>query len=336
MSDTIVVDETPNNSKYFCHSCSSSFCSANFECPNCQSGFIEEIVENVNDTEQESDNPQILRVLHDLTRINPVLSQSGNNSSPYYRIANEILTPIIMGASGSRPDGDLNREFYRNVIDSADGGRHQSQRRLGPVNFENILQEILVLISDGANPSDNAATPMFFLGNPGDYAWGREGLDSIVTQLLNQMDNAGPPPLEKEKIAEIPKVEVTLHQVEKEKLQCSVCWDDFKLNETVRKLPCTHIFHECCIIPWLELHGTCPICRKSLNSEHLEGNAMTLTNEQAQVNNLETDIANYYHTANSFNVGVGNEEEDNDGSNNIRNTRNSRRHDDGNIDFDFD
>lgn len=30
-----------------------------------------------------------------------------------------------------------------------------------------------------------------FLGNPGDYAWGREGLDAIVTQLLNQMDGTG-------------------------------------------------------------------------------------------------------------------------------------------------
>lgn len=96
-----------------------------------------------------------------------------------------------MGASGSRLGGDLNREFYSNTNDLADGGRRQSQRRLGPVNFENILQEILVLISDGASSSENVATPMFFLGNPGDYAWGREGLDSIVTQLLNQMDNAG-------------------------------------------------------------------------------------------------------------------------------------------------
>lgn len=119
------------------------------------------------------------------------MSQSRNNSSPYFRIANDILTPIIMGASGSRHSGDLNREFYSNANDLADGGRRQSQRRLGPVNFENILQEILVLISDGASSSENAATPMFFLGNPGDYAWGREGLDSIVTQLLNQMDNAG-------------------------------------------------------------------------------------------------------------------------------------------------
>lgn len=32
---------------------------------------------------------------------------------------------------------------------------------------------------------------MVFMGNPNDYAWGREGLDTIVTQLLNQMDNSG-------------------------------------------------------------------------------------------------------------------------------------------------
>ena len=32
---------------------------------------------------------------------------------------------------------------------------------------------------------------MVFMGNPNDYAWGREGLDTIVSQLLNQMDNSG-------------------------------------------------------------------------------------------------------------------------------------------------
>ena len=45
-------------------------------------------------------------------------------------------------------------------------------------------------------------------------------------------------------------------------LQCSVCWDDFKLDEDVRQLKCEHIFHENCIIPWLELHNTCPVCRQ--------------------------------------------------------------------------
>lgn len=132
-------------------------------------------------------------------------------------------------------------------------------------NLDNILREILILVADGAN-GGVGGTPMFFMGNPGDYAWGREGLDTIVTQLLNQMDNTGPPPLEKEKIAEIPKVTISAEQVEM-KLQCSVCWEDFQINEVVRKLTCAHVYHESCIIPWLELHGTCPICRKSLAPE---------------------------------------------------------------------
>ena len=45
-------------------------------------------------------------------------------------------------------------------------------------------------------------------GNPGDYAWGRGGLDTIVTQLLNQLDGAGPPPLKTEYIQQIPEVKI--------------------------------------------------------------------------------------------------------------------------------
>lgn len=32
-----------------------------------------------------------------------------------------------------------------------------------------------------------------------------------------------------------------------------------------------HIFHENCIIPWLELHGTCPICRDTFTGPQAEG-----------------------------------------------------------------
>ena len=47
-------------------------------------------------------------------------------------------------------------------------------------------------------------------------------------------------------------------------MQCSVCWEDFKLAEPVRKLVCEHLYHTQCIVPWLQLHGTCPNCRKAL------------------------------------------------------------------------
>lgn len=40
------------------------------------------------------------------------------------------------------------------------------------------------------NEIKNCNVWVSFVSVKGDYAWGREGLDSIVTQLLNQMDNA--------------------------------------------------------------------------------------------------------------------------------------------------
>ena len=59
------------------------------------------------------------------------------------------------------------------------------------------------------------------------------------------------------------------------KIQCSVCWDDFKLDEDVRQLKCEHIFHQDCIIPWLELHNTCPVCRKEQENVPPDGESDT-------------------------------------------------------------
>lgn len=98
-------------------------------------------------------------------------------------------------------------------------------------DFDSIVQDFIVSLAGGAGQ------PMYIMGNPGDYVYSRDSLDTIVTQLLNQMDGTGPPPLTKDKIAEIPKVAVTEEQVNS-KLQCSICWEDFQLTETVRRLPC--------------------------------------------------------------------------------------------------
>jgi len=35
--------------------------------------------------------------------------------------------------------------------------------------------------------------------------------------------------------------------------QCSVCMEDFHLDDVVRSLPCQHLFHTDCINPWLHL-----------------------------------------------------------------------------------
>ena len=63
------------------------------------------------------------------------------------------------------------------------------------------------LFQIAAGPGGGGGIPMMPLyGNPGDYAWGRGGFDSIVTQLLNQMDGTGPPPMSENNIKSIPTV----------------------------------------------------------------------------------------------------------------------------------
>ncbi|XP_021935057.1 E3 ubiquitin-protein ligase RNF126 isoform X3 [Zootermopsis nevadensis] len=260
--------------RFFCHKCSVEIPRVlpDYTCPNCYSGFIEEL-EAPPDLTDDSDTE-----MEDVAPIE-LLNQ---------RLGDE-LNEILLGVSGGNDERRVLRGRDRDGSDSRRPGRYGSiiprqrimrnscvsrvprGRQMAPI--ENLIQDFLVNLTGvgwgalGGARAGNA--PVFFLGNPGDYAWGREGLDAIVTQLLNQMDGTGPPPLAKDKIKEIPVVVITQDQVGKS-LQCSVCWEDFRLDEPVRKLPCEHVYHENCIIPWLELHGTCPICRKSLGDEGLE------------------------------------------------------------------
>lgn len=46
--------------------------------------------------------------------------------------------------------------------------------------------------------------------------------------------------------------------------QCAVCTDNFEVSQEVVALPCAHSYHTDCILPWLKMNGTCPVCRHQL------------------------------------------------------------------------
>merc|ERR1719189_1419451 len=55
---------------------------------------------------------------------------------------------------------------------------------------------------------------------------------------------------------------------EKEVESCSICLEPFKNGDTIKRLPCMHIFHQNEIDRWL-LTGNdkCPICRMPINGQ---------------------------------------------------------------------
>lgn len=42
------------------------------------------------------------------------------------------------------------------------------------------------------------------------------------------------------------------------------------MEDIAMKLSCVHLFHTDCLVPWLEKHHTCPVCRKELPTDNLE------------------------------------------------------------------
>ena len=53
-------------------------------------------------------------------------------------------------------------------------------------------------------------------------------------------------------------------ELENKYLDCNICLEEFVEDTQVKQMPCLHVFHGPCIVEWLKLCNSCPICRSSL------------------------------------------------------------------------
>lgn len=109
-------------------------------------------------------------------------------------------------------------------------------------------------------------------GNFGDYFLG-PGLDQLIQQLAeNDPNRHGAPPASKSAVEAMPTIQISQEHLGTDAAQCAVCKDEFELGASVRQMPCRHMYHADCILPWLAQHNSCPVCRYEMPTDDQEYN----------------------------------------------------------------
>jgi len=240
---------------FFCHACNHEGLPKlpDYKCSQCDSGFIEEMGADGDDlTEQFIDD-----TTHD------------TNAHNFVDEWQNMFDPMLMGRGRRRRHNNhirlRNRDGASQVMFQFGTGPSVSMTSGGPnASIDGFIQQLFTNL--GVQVMGGPNMPGNINGAFGDYAWGPNGLDNIITQLLNQLESTGPPPADKTKINSLPIDTITQEEVD-DKVECAVCRDEYVLEEEVKRLPCKHVFHPKCVDPWLELHDSCPICRCNLNGE---------------------------------------------------------------------
>ncbi|XP_076884189.1 uncharacterized protein LOC143533225 [Bidens hawaiensis] len=102
-----------------------------------------------------------------------------------------------------------------------------------------------------------------------------------ANNVINEEESTRPPQTQISVLEALPLVSLTpSHLVDDS--HCAVCKDEFEVGEEVKELPCKHFYHSDCIIPWLSLHDTCPVCRYKIQG---------LSNNNEQTNYEDADVA---------------------------------------------
>ncbi|XP_020570897.1 uncharacterized protein LOC110018027 [Phalaenopsis equestris] len=113
-----------------------------------------------------------------------------------------------------------------------------------------------------------------FTGNLGDYM-DAQGFEELLEQLAEaDSSRRGAPPAAASSLRNLPRVIISKDHEKNGTLICAVCKDPLSIDAEARQLPCSHLYHPSCILPWLRTRNSCPVCRYELptdDSEYEEG-----------------------------------------------------------------
>lgn len=227
-----------STTSYWCYRCGRFvriFNRGSIACPDCDGGFIEEI-DNHPHAESRRVGTNRFQAVSRYTSSNPasISRRNGGDRSPF--------NPIIVLRGGAATSSTVGENS----------------------NVENNGRGFDLYYEDGGGTGLRPLPPSmseFLLGS---------GLEGVLDQLSEmEIQNIGRhenPPASKAAVEAMPTVEINETHIHNE-LYCGVCKEQFELGTQVRDMPCNHLYHSECILPWLELRNSCPVCRNEMPAE---------------------------------------------------------------------
>ncbi|KAK7311546.1 hypothetical protein RJT34_09763 [Clitoria ternatea] len=87
-----------------------------------------------------------------------------------------------------------------------------------------------------------------------------DGTDTILSESISEVRMI---PASKNAIARLRKVKLQECATLKD---CAICLTEFDQDTEVLQMPCKHVYHEECLVQWLQTSHVCPLCRYPLST----------------------------------------------------------------------
>ncbi|XP_022857220.1 E3 ubiquitin-protein ligase SIRP1-like [Olea europaea var. sylvestris] len=315
-------------SRYWCHVCLQTVNPVvdieTIKCPICQSGFIEEMAsadapgnDDFGHGGSDSDRtlsiwaPILLGMMSNPRRRHRSRFrrmefedddyEDGNDNNNSQREGDMELDPALDSLTRRRSSAAVIQLLHgiRNRMVSELGNSQRDQRDTDRDDIRDGESVILInpfnqtIVVQGSHDSNNDSLDRAPIGSLGDYYIG-PGLELLLQHLAeNDPNRYGTPPAKKDAVEALPTTKIG------ETLQCSVCLEDFEVGAEAKEMPCKHKFHTECILPWLELHSSCPVCRYQLPSDESKVDSAGSRNN--------SNIINVNNNSGNLNGGGGDE-----------------------------
>ncbi|KAE8037578.1 hypothetical protein FH972_010157 [Carpinus fangiana] len=244
------------SSTHWCYQCRLRFRLAEGEsfCPRCDQGFIQELGE-MQDLAPEDVFPIPADHSHQVPDIFELMSslmrQRGPN--PRFELVDVIDSFMRQRMAGRNPNFDVR---MRSGL-----APEQSWSVFGPDPYWIFNHIHDSAFSNGSPRSGRRQVDV------GDYFMGQD-FEQLIEQLSTN-EQRGPAPAPHSSIDAMPTIKIAQAHIRTDS-HCPVCKEKFELGSEARKMPCSHIYHSDCIVPWLVQHNSCPVCRVELPPQGID------------------------------------------------------------------